>query len=344
MATPLRAILSGSLFGAAITAAGVYSPAVIIGQLKLEDFHMLKSFIAASASSAIIITLFNALSLSAAKPRLANTLSLFSTYDGNILGGALLGAGLALTGACPGTVFPQLVAGIPSAPNVLLGALIGGILFSRFGKPLLGKVENKKAIEQPTIYEQLGTSRIVGLVGFEVICLSIIGAVSLLGEEKHVLLVPATIGGVLIGGSQLTSLLLTGNTLGISTAYEQVGDLFWWSVTSSAAPSSSYQNDKTPSPSIKSTTFALGTLLGSWITYQSLLSSRVALAGADEPQLVIGTARAVIGGIALIFGSRLAGGCTSGHGISGMSLGSVSSIISVASMFVCGISVAMVLG
>jgi hypothetical protein len=48
----LRSVASGAAFGAALTAAGVYSPAVIIGQLKLENFHMLKTFIAASASSA----------------------------------------------------------------------------------------------------------------------------------------------------------------------------------------------------------------------------------------------------------------------------------------------------
>jgi hypothetical protein len=50
--SPLRSIAAGATFGAAVTAAGVFSPAVIIGQLRLEDFHMLKAFIAASASSA----------------------------------------------------------------------------------------------------------------------------------------------------------------------------------------------------------------------------------------------------------------------------------------------------
>jgi hypothetical protein len=47
-----KSLASGALFGAAITAAGVYSPAVITGQMNFTDFHMLKVFIAASASSA----------------------------------------------------------------------------------------------------------------------------------------------------------------------------------------------------------------------------------------------------------------------------------------------------
>jgi hypothetical protein len=50
--TPLKSVVSGAIFGAAVTAAGVYSPSVIISQMKLEDFHMMKAFIAASASSA----------------------------------------------------------------------------------------------------------------------------------------------------------------------------------------------------------------------------------------------------------------------------------------------------
>jgi len=47
-----RSILSGALFGAALTAAGVYSPTVIIKQMHFEDFHMMKAFFSAAASSA----------------------------------------------------------------------------------------------------------------------------------------------------------------------------------------------------------------------------------------------------------------------------------------------------
>lgn len=46
--------VSGVIFGSALTAAGVFEPVVIIGQMRLEDFHMLKAFIAASGSSAYV--------------------------------------------------------------------------------------------------------------------------------------------------------------------------------------------------------------------------------------------------------------------------------------------------
>ena len=46
---------------------------------------------------------------------------------------------------------------------------------------------------------------------------------------------------------------------------------------------------------------------------------------------------ALLGGFASIFGARMAGGCTSGHGISGMSTLSVSSFVTMAAMFGGGI-------
>jgi hypothetical protein len=44
-------VVSGLAFGAALVAAGVYQPGVIISQLKLEDWHMIQAFLAATASS-----------------------------------------------------------------------------------------------------------------------------------------------------------------------------------------------------------------------------------------------------------------------------------------------------
>jgi hypothetical protein len=41
----------GALFGAALTASEVYSPNTIVAQLRFEDFHMLKVFLTATASS-----------------------------------------------------------------------------------------------------------------------------------------------------------------------------------------------------------------------------------------------------------------------------------------------------
>ncbi len=43
---------AGMLFGAALTLSGVYQQSVIISQMKLVDFHMLRVFLVASGGSA----------------------------------------------------------------------------------------------------------------------------------------------------------------------------------------------------------------------------------------------------------------------------------------------------
>ncbi len=51
---------------------------------------------------------------------------------------------------------------------------------------------------------------------------------------------------------------------------------------------------------------------------------------------------AFIGGFLLLFGARMAGGCTSGHGLSGVAVLQVHSIVAVGSMFVGGIGTAVI--
>lgn len=45
-------LITGAAFGAALTASGVYQPSVIVSQLKFENWHMIQTFLTASASSA----------------------------------------------------------------------------------------------------------------------------------------------------------------------------------------------------------------------------------------------------------------------------------------------------
>jgi uncharacterized membrane protein YedE/YeeE len=255
---------------------------------------------------------------------------LLKPYDGNLLGGALLGLGMALTGACPGTVLPQLATGIPSAPLVVLGSVLGGVLYSKFGKGLQvtvkekvdGEEKDEVVEEKRTVYEKFGWRKLNTVLGYEALCLTIVaGASYFFPGRKGEGLVPAVLGGILIGGAQFTSLFLTGNTLGVSTAYEQVGDLFWWGEG----------GRKGSRPNIKGTAFAVGTMLGSF-----MLSKLVAIPSPPGKAVEVGALRAIVGGVALVFGSRVAGGCTSGHGISGMSQLSISSIVTVAAVFGSG--------
>ena len=49
-------------------------------------------------------------------------------------------------------------------------------------------------------------------------------------------------------------------------------------------------------------------------------------------------------GVAIGFGARLAGGCTSGHGITGMSLGSRASVVATMTFFGTAVAVANFVG
>jgi hypothetical protein len=54
MSTVLTQVLTGAAFGAALTFSGVYMPSVIISQMQLRNFHMLQTFLTASASSVYV--------------------------------------------------------------------------------------------------------------------------------------------------------------------------------------------------------------------------------------------------------------------------------------------------
>ena len=259
------------------------------------------------------------------QPRKASSIGWLGAYDGNVLGGLLIGVGMALTGACPGTVLVQLATGIRSGIWTACGGLIGGILHARFGsllqrRPSASKhqVEN----EAKTMQTEFGISSDYVLLAYEVICLIGVSISNFIDLEPFGPLLHPIAGGALIGGAQATSLFWTGNSIGVSTAYEEAGRFFWYFFASKK------QGGRPPT---KAMTFALGILVGSFVLSQ-VIPARAMAYTAD-----ISGARALVGGCVMIFGARLAGGCTSGHGISGMATFSISSIISVIAMFGGGI-------
>ncbi|RAL67318.1 hypothetical protein DID88_008080 [Monilinia fructigena] len=350
---------------------------------------MLKVFLSASATSAAIFLLAHRVSPTIAPPRQPSSLSLFP-YDGNLIGGSLLGVGMALTGACPGTVLPQVVTGYHSGRFAFLGGIIGGVLYSKI-RPIIRRSESTclHVIKdlKPTLYQKLDpkSDEIKAVYIYQNFCWGIILLASWLSKSQEQSFLSPTWGGICIGGAQGASLWLTGNTLGTSAAYEQMGDLFWWGVgrLGDASPSTlssvpkihengnvhlnghgnalangngngngvhkphnSPTSPQIPRPSIRSTSFTFGILLGSYLLSCILTlpspSSQVSLATPTAPEISI--THALLGGIAMVLGARIAGGCTSGHGISGMSLLSVSSIISVGAMFGGGIAWGVLFG
>lgn len=280
------------------------------------------------------MALFARAGLAQSKPRPPASLGWLGTYDGNIIGGLMIGFGMALTGACPGTVLVQLVTGVRSGWAVFAGGLLGGVLYSRLSGSFRGK-RPTAAVEADklALHTKFGIDTRRAILAYEAACLALITLVTVFGPKSPFVPVHPLIGGVLIGGAQAASLLLTGNPVGVSTAYEQAGWYFWRAYNSVLGRGPK----DTPPPSTKSVFFATGIAAGSWLMAQSLPFV------AAETGSQVSLARGLMGGCIMVLGARLAGGCTSGHGISGMSLLSVASIITVASMFAGGIGLAAVI-
>ena len=255
--------------------------------------------------------------------RKPSSIGLFGTYDANILGGLLHGIGMALTGACPGTVLVQLATGIGSGVPTAVGNVFGGILYSALGNSLQSGALSSTSppdTKEHTIQAKFDVSPNRVLFTYEVISLIIVGISTIFGPSGTDPLLSPIAGGALIGAAQGISLLFTGRAVGVSSVYEDLGRFFWY------ATGSEKQKNRPPS---RSMIFALGIFVGSFI-----LARIVPIA---VPSVHISPIRALIGGVIMVFGARLAGGCTSGHGISGMSTFSISSIITVAAMFGGGI-------
>jgi uncharacterized membrane protein YedE/YeeE len=254
-----------------------------------------------------------------------STLELWSPYDANIAGGTLVGVGMALSGACPGTVLVQLAQGIPSANATALGALLGAGIYVQTQDRLKNLSRRRGAAEPPatrrlTISEAL---RIPEAVLYSLFGLAIMAVLRFTRAKAGNSLVPPIAGGLLIGSAQALSLLLTSSPLGVSTTYEHLSRHILQALSGKLGK---------PSLPSKPIIFSLGVIAGSFALLQ-----RKPGPSFDIPYGAIPAWQACIGGTVLAFGARLGGGCTSGHGLSGLGAMSFSSLVTVACMFSAGI-------
>ncbi|HRD75672.1 MAG TPA: YeeE/YedE thiosulfate transporter family protein [Hyphomicrobiaceae bacterium] len=118
----LIGLATGVVFGFALEKSRVFEPGVIVGQMQLRSTLMLKVFLAAVATGLLVLAVMNGvygvkLSL---KPLL---------WRADIIGGLILGVGITISGACPGTSLAQLGAGYRDAFFVVLGGIAGAIAY-----------------------------------------------------------------------------------------------------------------------------------------------------------------------------------------------------------------------
>lgn len=144
----LIGLATGIVFGFALEKSRVFEPGVILGQMQLRNFIMLKIFLAAVITGLVVLAVMNGLfgvKLSL-KPLLLRA---------DIIGGLILGIGIALAGACPGTTLAQVGAGYRDAWFILLGGLAGALVYGYFDAPITAFFAEKG--------DKIGFDKLLGL-------------------------------------------------------------------------------------------------------------------------------------------------------------------------------------
>lgn len=126
-------LVMGIVFGFLLEKARVFEPGIIVGQMQLSNFIMLKVFLTAVATGAVVLAALNGFGLVKLQPKAA-------LYSADVVGGLILGIGIALAGACPGTLLAQVGAGYRDALFALLGGLAGAVAFSYVQPNLAGTI------------------------------------------------------------------------------------------------------------------------------------------------------------------------------------------------------------
>ncbi len=128
----LLGLAMGALFGIALEKSRVFEPGAIIGQMQLRSFLMMKIFLSAVVTGLVVLAVLNGVFGVKMHPKAL-------VWSADIIGGLLLGAGISIAGACPGTVFAQLGAGYRDAWFTFAGGVLGALAFG-YLEPSLNKV------------------------------------------------------------------------------------------------------------------------------------------------------------------------------------------------------------
>lgn len=301
-------LILGFLFGASLQYASLNKYNVISGMATLENLTVAKAIAMAIGVGIILVNLEIGLGLAAyhVKPVL---------LVGVMLGGLIFGIGMAILGYCPGTLAVSLGEGSLDALTGIVGGLLGGLVYTWLVPSI-----------QPLLGPSLGSISLFSLVGDQPLLfyvLLFVSSAAFIAAAFGVHRLEKTsnkdwiIAGIAL--AVLNAIVFSGITfnrpIGASTTYPYLADILTGTTTN------------TYFESIKgSGSWELIFLAGAFISglILSLLRKDFKLTlihknwkkykGTSAPKRIIW---AFTGGFIMIFGARMAGGCTSGHIVSG---------------------------
>jgi hypothetical protein len=127
-------LLCGVLFGYALESAGFASPRKLTAQFRFTDWSVFKVMFTAIIVAAIGLYVATASGWLPAKSIYIPTTYFWAT----LTGGALVGAGMAIGGYCPGTSSVALASGRLDGLFFMIGMVLGTALFAGVFDPIKG--------------------------------------------------------------------------------------------------------------------------------------------------------------------------------------------------------------
>jgi uncharacterized membrane protein YedE/YeeE len=139
----------GIVFGFFLQKGGVTRYDVIIGQLLLTDFTVIKVMLSAVVAGMIGVHLLRDLGLAQLHPKPGS-------LGSSLVGGLIFGVGFGLLGYCPGTLAGAIGQGsLDALLGGLIGILIGAGLFSEFYPELNHTILNRGHFGEITLPQWL---------------------------------------------------------------------------------------------------------------------------------------------------------------------------------------------
>ena len=308
MWTSILIFIFGAVFGLLIQYASLNKFDVISGQAQLKNNAVLKTILLTIGVGSLLLSVIIALGLASfhIKPLV---------FGGVIIGGLLFGAGMAVLGYCPGTMVISLGEGSLDALVGIIGGLLGGYVFTLLLPHLHGIIGPN--LGKVSLYSLLGVHKFIYFLLVLLIGVFLIWASFQISKAKFKTNKRWIVSGV--GLAVLNSIVFlkftTNRPIGASTSYPYLADLI------AGATNNGYFT-KISKPGYWEVIFLLGAALAAFVVamlkkefkLRLIYSNWEKYKGKSALKRIIW---AFAGGFILIFGARMAGGCTSGHIISG---------------------------
>lgn len=326
----------GMVEGAGFQRSGILLPEAISGQMTFKVWIILKMFITSAGASMIFQGI-----LSLVLPADFHRSRFYRTKRAGIprvvLGAGALGVGMALSGGGPTMVPAQIGAGVHNSWAVFLGMLAGGLIFAVIDKIAPNVFAPPEEEEEFTVdkkfprfrYQFVSIPLGLVLVGASIALEFIVTQKK--DEErlgKGELPWFPTIAGAIVGLMQVPIRLIAGHGQGGSTS---IMTLIGTATCGVLAP----KNRVTGFQQLWQPAFVwAGTLLGALASTQ--------INDFDSP-VGFSIWRSIVGGFLMIFGARVASGCTCGHGISGFAELSFESVVAACAIFGAGIATGFII-